>query len=232
MDFSRGPPELSGLDKTQKIELMRQYRLWKERPHQFDFSRGAPDVSHLEGSERLKVLRAYRQWQQEQGLLPNSPDSHIVARPPAFAPPTSPEIETITLPDESAAGMASGIIPSKYSYFERPLSERSQQRATPSARTAAWVMDHSNPPSPQRAPPLTVPSPRCHEGAAGLSSSARQQEYSWLETEEPRRHRALFPKTRELGESERRVFAPDLLRPDGLAEETQRKVGVCYFPVV
>ncbi|KAL1496900.1 hypothetical protein AB1Y20_014480 [Prymnesium parvum] len=229
MDFSAGPPDLTGLDRVQKLEVMREYRRWKERPREVDFFAGPPDVSHLEGAERLKLLRQYRQWQQSHGLLPPSPDARIVGRPPAFEPPEPPppaaaDLETIELPPEPAAGMASGVLPTHYSYFERAVTERASHTTAP----AAWVVDQTNPPTPPKpaaapSPPTHPPSPRGGGGAAGMCSSQRQGDFGWLESDDPRHHRAVFPEARQLGLSERRIFAPDLLRDDAHALETQRK---------
>ena len=61
-----GPPDVTHLDRAERLEVLRDYRRMTERQRTFDFTRGPPDVAGLEGAERLSVLRSYRQYQQER----------------------------------------------------------------------------------------------------------------------------------------------------------------------
>lgn len=86
-DFSMGPPNVSDLSTRERLEVMREYRRFKEQATTYDFSLGPPDVSNLEGAERLNVLRQYRHWQQSQAGTFGAAGSieQVAAVPPAGA---------------------------------------------------------------------------------------------------------------------------------------------------
>lgn len=69
-DFSQGLPDTSALSTKERMEVLREYRLFKAQAPTFDFSAGPPDVTSLDGTERLNVMRQYRQWQQQQSTTP------------------------------------------------------------------------------------------------------------------------------------------------------------------
>ena len=65
------PPDVSHLSRTERLEVLRAYRLQKETKKKFDFSVGPPDptaLAELEGEERLAILREYRQYVQSRDL--------------------------------------------------------------------------------------------------------------------------------------------------------------------
>ena len=100
-DFSAGLPDTTGMGRAEKLDVLRQYRRWKEeKPATYDFSAGPPDTSGLEGSERLGVLRSYRQWKEDGQAM--SPTDR--ARPAAGAAGTmSAQREWIESGDDRAA---------------------------------------------------------------------------------------------------------------------------------
>ena len=81
-DFSAGLPDTTGMGRAEKLDVLRQYRRWKEEtPATYDFSAGPPDTSGLEGSERLSVLRSYRQWKEDgQAMSPAVPELMQILR--------------------------------------------------------------------------------------------------------------------------------------------------------
>lgn len=225
MDFSAGPPDVSGLDRVKRLEVMREYRRWKETPRSIDFSAGPPDVSGMDKGASLEMLRAYRQWLQENAQP--SPVKSSPAPQSYRAPlPTDIDVETVELPaepaPESAAGLVSGVVPSQYNYFERPVSARENRV---SAVSEAWMEPASPTPPPPPVPKLPVPPSPGADDAAGLSSRARQGAFGWLEEEEPRRFRTVWPSER--GATENRVFADKaantVLADEERAEEIRKR---------
>ena len=47
ISFEDGPPDTTALSAAQRIEVMREYRRWKDQPKRVDFTKGVPDVSAL-----------------------------------------------------------------------------------------------------------------------------------------------------------------------------------------
>ena len=215
--FAQGPPDVSGLSGTERLEIMRQYRHWKEQPRSFDFALGPPDVSSLSKDESLRVLREYKQWKGEQ-------EAPATGEPPAVEPPAPPEEPPAPAPAAPAsfkealapatagmAGVASSQRMTQFGYFERPVTARAE--AVRGLATA--------PEAPDAAP---APTPRTYDptGLAGLHSTQRPpSQHAWVEQTTSR------PST--AARTDERVFAPlptaDVEGPYGNRQrmETQRE---------
>ena len=156
-DFSRGPPDVTGLSTKERLEVMRQYRQYSERAIEFDFTQGPPDVSHLEGTERLNVLRQYRQWQESQkGAFGGHAIEDTLVAPPAGVVATRHDVrfETATPRMGSAHQSGTGGPP--------------------------W---QPAPQGPDGAPylPIGALSLEAEEGAAGVKSGAHGSVYTYFE---------------------------------------------------
>ena len=156
-DFSRGPPDVTGLSTKERLEVMRQYRQYSERAIEFDFTQGPPDVSHLEGTERLNVLRQYRQWQESQkGAFGGHAIEDTLVAPPAGVVATRHDVrfETATPRMGSAHQTSTGGPP--------------WQPALQGPDGAPYL-------------PIGALSLEAEEGAAGVKSGAHGSVYTYFE---------------------------------------------------
>lgn len=191
------------------LEVMREYRRWKEQPKTYDFSLGPPDVSALEGTEQLAVLRQYRQYVTEQAdSAPPTPKvSAGVAcnfkkdddEPCAGEEELEIEVAVPASPAASlcpAAGLVSGATANNpVTYFD-PVSRAPTQRSGP---PEAWGGLSQPPPSPPKpAPPPKPVLPHSPDSpSAGVKSklrNSRVSEHGFLDPDSPRTFRSMKPE--------------------------------------
>ena len=167
-DYSAGPPDTSGLSRTERLEVMRQYRRYKEQAKVWDFSQGPPDVSELEGEERLNVLRQYRHWKQSQDG--------------AFG-----------VPAESVLGiMPAGVQCTRRDDAPTPRLTTAQQA---SVATAPWLPEHA--PAAEEPIPDEYAGVAEEDlsAAAGVKSGAHGSVYTYFERPLTARDAARVPPT-------------------------------------
>ena len=204
MSFENGPPDTTDLSTAQRIEVMREYRRWKEQPKRVDFATGVPDVSALPRSEQLQVLREYRTWCDAQGKPASpAPQTAAGARPGtasirderAVASPTHGA--TYEEEDDGAAGVTSSQREVPANYFERPITARAP------ATTPAWAAE----PEPPTAPPTA----RVWDatGSAGMRTAERPpSQHGWIEQTSSHYETSSRPGTAREVRTEQRIFAP------------------------
>jgi hypothetical protein len=205
MAFENGPPDTTALSTAQRIEVMRDYRRWKEQPQPVDFAAGVPDVSALPRSEQLQVLREYRTWCDAQAKPASPPPQTAAGARPgtasirheqAVASPTSGA--TYEQQEfEGAAGVTSSQREVPANYFERPITARAP------AVTPAWAAE----PEPPTAPPTA----RVWDatGSAGMRTTERPpSQHGWIEQTSSHYETSSRPGTAREVRTEQRIFAP------------------------
>ena len=204
--FEDGPPDTTALSTAERIEVMRQYRRWKEQPKRVDFSAGVPDVSELPRGEQLQVLREYRAWREVQAK-PASPSPQTAAgirvgcvlRDEQAPPNNSPGTPRANTNEDAVVGAAGATSQQRQTplahYFERPVTARAP------AVTPAWVWDAPAEPEAPSAPPAAEVWDGT--GVAGLHTTQRPPNcFGWIEQTSSR------PGTAREVRTEQRVFAP------------------------
>lgn len=199
MSFEDGPPDTTALSTAQRIEVMREYRRWKEQPKRADFSKGVPDVSALPRSEQLQVLRDYRAWCDAQ-VKPASPPPQIAA---GARPGTGSirNLRAVASAREEELDGAAGVMSSQRevpaNYFERPITARAP------AVTPAWAAEPE--------PPSAPPSARVWDasGSAGMRTEERPpSKHGWIEQTGSHYETSSRPGTARGVSTEERIFAP------------------------
>ena len=199
MSFEDGPPDTTALSAAQRIEVMREYRRWKDQPKRVDFTKGVPDVSALPRSEQLQVLRDYRAWCDAQ-VKPASPPPQIAAGArPGTASIRNQRAVASTREEEldGAAGVTSSQREVPANYFERPITAR------PPAVTPAWAAEPE--------PPSAPPSARVWDatGSAGMRTEERPpSKHGWIEQTGSHYETSSRPGTARGVSTEQRIFAP------------------------
>ena len=193
--FEDGAPDTTALSTAQRIEVMREYRRWKEQPKRADFTKGVPDVSALPRSEQLQVLRDYRAWCDAQ-VKPASPPPQIAAGArPGTASIRSQRADASTREEEldGAAGVMSSQREVPANYFERPITARAP------AVAPAWAVE----PEP--------PSARVWDatGSAGMRTAERPpSKHGWIEQTGSHYETSSRPGTARGESTVERIFAP------------------------
>ncbi len=229
-DFTQGPPDVSGLEGAERLNVLRQYRQFVTQRDAVtgEAKSGVPYAghSHAKKDESPRAPGTPRSVAPYLPL-PNEPVDvsdavpYVLAAAPyaAVVPEPSVEVPAVAAAPEApvtAAGVESGAGGSLFTYFERPRTAQAT-RVNCNQESAA-----PEPPTPRTmAAKVTA---EAVEGAAGVLSSvaalSNRGSAAWLDSETPRHTRQLMP--REAGLTERRVFAPDIEVDESRAEATKQ----------
>ena len=204
MSFEHGPPDTTDLSTAQRIEVMREYRRWKEQPKRVDFATGVPDVSVLPRSEQLQVLREYQTWCAAQATPASpAPQTAAGARPGTAAvrdeqAATSPHRHASYEEELQGAGVTSAQREVPANYFERPITARAP------AVTPAWAAEPEPPTAPSTARVWDA------TGSAGMRTTERPpSQHGWIEQTSSHYETSSRPGTaQKMVNTEQRVFNP------------------------
>jgi hypothetical protein len=214
-DFTQGPPDVSGLEGSERLAVLRMYRQFLDaKGGTFGPNASVPatpaGVTHHKRDD-MPTPRSMAKIEPAPWLHGNGAKNEPV-EPPQSAVAVG-----------SAAGIVSGAHGSLYNYFERPLTARDTSRRP--------VTMESEPAPPAAISPhsskLEEAAARVQamEGAAGTTSTAPGSSAwlgSWLEAETPRHCRRLVTNPQAFTETKQHIFAPELAADEDVAEASRR----------
>ena len=228
-DFTQGPPDVSHLEGTERLNVLRQYRQWQESQkgafggHAIEDTLVAPPAGVVATRHDVRFETATPRMGSAHQSGTGGPPWQPAPQGPDGAPYLP--IGALSLEaEEGAAGVKSGAHGSVYTYFERPLTARDAHRVPPTAMQPSPVKPVVS--LHEQALAEAAARAEAAAGAAGVSSTAHPTAWlgGWLDGDTPRNCRRLIAVAEKApGVTEQRVFCPELAPNESLAEATRER---------